>query len=177
MLDWLHENISLSTLIWLFPITFLLHDFEEIILVEVWFRKWYPKFEHRVPNRLKRTLQTFAKTSAAKFSIPVVLQLIFYILACYLAAEKQMYGMFLGFNLLNLLHVFTHIGQSLFIRSYALGVVTAICITFPYSLYLFSRLLQDQIVNYEDIWSSLPYGILTIFVVLIGHKLAYRLHI
>jgi len=29
----------LSTLIWLFPIAFILHDFEELMLFEPWFKK------------------------------------------------------------------------------------------------------------------------------------------
>lgn len=34
VLEWMNLNISLVTLICLFPITFLLYDIEEIIIVE-----------------------------------------------------------------------------------------------------------------------------------------------
>ena len=54
MLNWLDSNISVETLIWLFPITFLIHDFEEIIFVEAWFKKYYERILPRVPNEIKK---------------------------------------------------------------------------------------------------------------------------
>ncbi|MEH7300786.1 HXXEE domain-containing protein [Neobacillus drentensis] len=175
MLEWLNTNLSIETVIWLFPLTFLLHDFEEIIFVEAWFQKNYAKVIKRVPLRARGLFEGMSHTTAARFSIPVVLQLIMYIIAAYLAVEQQLFGLVVGFNVLLFLHVFTHIGQSLFFRTYALGVGTAILITVPYSLYLFYRLLQDEIINFRDIVLNAPYGLVTIFIVLIGHRIAPKL--
>jgi len=87
MLDWLNSNISIGTLIWLFPISFLIHDFEEIIFVDSWFKKYYAKFLPRVPNRMKSTFQDLARTTSARFSIPVFFQFIMYVVASFIAVE------------------------------------------------------------------------------------------
>ncbi|MGG3561873.1 HXXEE domain-containing protein [Neobacillus rhizosphaerae] len=175
MLEWLNTNLSIATVIWLFPLAFLLHDFEEIIFVEAWFEKKYVKVFGRVPRRARGFFEEFSHTTAAKFSIPVVMQLIMYIIAAYLAVEQQTFAFLVGFNVILFLHVFTHIGQSLYFRTYALGVGTAVLIIIPYTLYLFYRLLQARVIGFRDIFTNAPYGLLTIIVVLIGHKVASKI--
>lgn len=174
MINFLDTHISLVTLLWLFPIIFLIHDFEEIIFVESWFKRNYTKVLPRVPNNMRKVFQELSIITAARFSIPVFFQFIIYIAATYLAVEKDFFGPFIGFNVLLFLHVFMHVGQSLFLKTYALGVGTAILITAPYSLYLFYRLLEERIQLSELIF-NLPYGIITVFVLLWGHKFATKI--
>lgn len=175
MLESMNANISLATLVWLFPITFLLHDFEEIIFVESWFKKNYLRLEPRIPKRMKTVFRDLSKTTAARFSIPVFMQFIVYIIASYLAVEKDFYHLFLGLNILLFLHVFSHVGQTIFFGAYALGVGTSLLVTLPYSIYLFYRLLNENIISYTDMIISLPYGLITVLIVWIGHEIAPRI--
>lgn len=175
MLEWLNSQISMATLIWLFPVTFMLHDFEEIIFVESWFKKNYVRLEPMVPDRMKPMFHDLSKTTAAQFSIPVLMQLIVYMIASFLVVEHQFYGLFLGVNILMFLHVFMHLGQSAFFRTYALGVGTALLITLPYSLYLFYRLLNENIVAFKDLIYSLPYGLITVVILWAGHEIAPKI--
>lgn len=175
MLEWLNSNISLETLIWLFPITFMLHDFEEIIFVESWFNKNYAKLESKVPKRMKLVFDDLSETTAARFSIPVFMQLILYMIASFLAVEWQFIDLFLGLNIVFFLHIFTHIAQSAFFQTYALGVGSAVLITLPYSVYLFYRLLENGLVQWEDFILSLPYGLLTVVIIWVGHTIAPKI--
>ncbi|WP_338448332.1 HXXEE domain-containing protein [Niallia oryzisoli] len=175
MLEWLHSQISLNTLIWFFPITFLLHDFEEIIFVEAWFKKNYVRLKPKVPGRMIKVFEDLSKTNAARFSIPVFMQFIVYIIASYLAAEQGFYGLFLGVNVLFFLHIFSHIGQTLFFGVYALGVGSAIIVTLPYSVYLFYRLLNEDIISFMDLAINLPYGLISIAIVWFGHQLSVKI--
>ncbi|SFA97684.1 MULTISPECIES: HXXEE domain-containing protein [unclassified Bacillus (in: firmicutes)] len=175
LLNWLNSNISLATLFWLFPITFLLHDFEEIIFVESWFKRNYSRVVKMVPNHMKKIFEELSETTSGRFAVPVLLQLVMYIIATYLAVEHQFYGIFVGFNVLLFLHVFTHVGQWIYFKVYALGACTALLITFPYSLYLFYRLMNEQLINALDLFINIPYGMLTILIVIIGHKLAPKI--
>lgn len=175
MYEWLNLHISLATLLWLFPITFLLHDFEEILFVELWFKKNYSKASQKVPGFFKKTFHKMSTVTAAQFTLPVALQFIMYTISTYLAVEHHLYPMFLGFNLFLLLHVVMHIGQSLFLGVYALGVGTAVTVTLPYSLYLFYRLVDENIIEISTIMTSLPYGLITIVIVYLGHNIAHRL--
>ncbi|PMC36005.1 HXXEE domain-containing protein [Bacillus sp. UMB0899] len=175
MFEWLNHNISLVTLLWLFPITFLVHDFEEILFVERWFKKNYSTTSHKVPEFFRHTFQKMSTITAAQFTLPVALQFFVYIISTYFAVEHQYYPMFLGFNLILLLHVFMHIGQSMLLGVYALGLGTAVTVTLPYSIYLFYRLVDEGIVEISTILTSLPYGLITILIVLLGHKMAHKL--
>ena len=175
MLYWLNSNISLATLLWLFPITFLFHDFEEIIFVEPWFKKHYRGLKEKVPKPMKKLFEDLSKSSSGSFAVPVFIQLILYTFSTYLAVEKQFYGMFVGFNIVLFLHIFTHVGQWIFFKVYTLGVSTALIITLPYSLYLFYRLLNGRIITPFDMLTDIPYGLLTILVVFVGHKLAPKI--
>lgn len=175
MYEWLNLNISLPTLLWLFPITFLLHDFEEILFVELWFKRNYSSASQKVPRFFKKRFHKMSTITAAQFTLPVVLQFIMYIISTYLAVDHHFYSMFLGFNLILLFHVFMHIGQSLFLGVYALGVGTAVTVTLPYSLYLFYRLVVENVIEISTIFTSLPYGLLTIVIVYLGHKIAHKL--
>jgi hypothetical protein len=175
LLSWLNSNLSLPTLLWLFPITFLLHDFEEIIFVESWFKKNYTVLIESLPKHLKKMFEKLSKSTSGSFAVPVFIQLILYIISTYLAVEKQFYAMFVGFNVLLFLHIFTHVGQWLFFKVYTLGAGTALLITLPYSIYLFYRLLNERIITPFDLLINIPYGIVTILVVFVGHLVAPKI--
>jgi hypothetical protein len=63
-----------------------------------------------------------------------------------------------------------HIGQALLVTKLVPGVITAVCITLPYSLYLFYRLLKESLIEWTDIFLTLPFGLLLIPIVILGHK-------
>lgn len=93
----------------------------------------------------------------------------------YLAAEHNHYLLFIGFNAVLLLHVFMHIGQALFVRMLVPGVTTAVLITLPYTLYLFYRLLSEHLIQWSDLITSLPFGLLLLPIVGFGHYLGGKL--
>jgi len=175
MVPWLDSTISIHSLIWLFLAAFMLHDFEEIIRIEPFFRKHRDSILKRLPTRLHEDFRTLADTTAAQFAVAVCIEFITFIPITFLAAEASMYLPFLGINIILLLHVFMHIGQSIFVCRPVPGVFTAVMITLPYSLYLLYRLLDSQLIDMKDIWLSLPFGLLLIPILLIGHKAGEKL--
>lgn len=171
MLPFLDSAMSIQSLIWLFLAAFMLHDFEEIIRIEPWFRKHRNVIFARVPARFHKDFQPFSRMTSSQFAVAVCVEFVIFIPCTYLAAEKGMYLMFLGFNAVMLLHVVTHVGQALFVRMLTPGVITAVAIVLPYSLYLFYRLLNENLVTLSDILISLPFGLTIVPIVLFGHKL------
>ncbi|OCA90543.1 hypothetical protein A8F94_01275 [Bacillus sp. FJAT-27225] len=174
MLSYLNENVSVITLIWLYPAIFMIHDFEEIILLEAWFKKNYNKVRPRVPKRMLKTFDSMSKVTTARFSIPVLFQLLIYIPACYLATENGIFGMFIGFSLLFFLHLFSHIGQWAYVKTYTLGAGTALAVV-PYFLYLFYRLLTENLVSFSDLFLSIPFGLLQAAALFGGHAIAPKI--
>ncbi|WP_336783800.1 HXXEE domain-containing protein [Paenibacillus illinoisensis] len=167
--------MSLTTLIWLFLIAFLLHDLEEIIWVGPWIRQNKTKVLQRVSPKVANRLQSMLRINSSQFGVAVLLELVVFIPFVYIAAEYGHYFMFLAFNTLFLLHVFTHVGQSLYLRMYTPGVVSAVCITLPYGIYLLYRLLSQGIVTWAEVFLSIPVGLVVLPIVMLGHELGRRL--
>jgi len=175
MIQFLDSAISIQSLIWLFLAMFMLHDFEEIIRIEPWFRKHHDELLKKVPVRFHKELSSFSRITTPQFSVAVCLEFIIFIPCTFLAAEMEYYTMFLGFNAILLLHVFMHVGQALLVQKLVPGVVTAVLITLPYSLYLFYRLLNEQVIEVSDILTSIPFGLTLIVIILVGHWLGEKL--
>ena len=175
MLQILDSLISIKSLIWLFLVAFMLHDFEEIIRVESWMKKNYKDIASKVPSSFQKDLQFFSRITTPQFAMAVCLEFVIFVPVTFLAAENYLYLPFLGFNAVLLLHVFMHLGQALLVKKLVPGVVTAVTITLPYSVYLFYRLLNENIIEWTDIYLSLPIGLLLLPILLLGHKASQKL--
>jgi hypothetical protein len=175
MIAWLDSILSLQSIIWLFLAAFILHDFEEIIVVEPWIKKNYQHLLDAAPPAFKRTVESFYDITSGQFAVAVLIEFIVFIPTTWFAAETDHNLLFLAFNVVLFLHVFTHLGQSLILKKYTPGVVTALVITLPYSLYLFYRLFQAGSADWQTLWISLPIGVVLLPIVLQGHKIGKKL--
>ncbi|HEY8361682.1 MAG TPA: HXXEE domain-containing protein [Tissierellaceae bacterium] len=172
MLSLLDSVISLNSVIWLFLIAFIIHDLEEIIFVESWMKKNYNYIQQKTPSLFKKSIESLNSIRSDRFAFAVFLLLIVFIPATWLAAEKQYYLFFVGFNLALLVHVFAHLGHSLFLMRYTPGVLTALFLILPYSIYLLYRLFSAKLIDLDLLFISLPVGIFLIPIVLVGHWLS-----
>ena len=48
----MEQWIDIQTLIWLFPILFIFHDFEEIIMMEKWLNKYSNVIYEKLPQKI-----------------------------------------------------------------------------------------------------------------------------
>jgi hypothetical protein len=142
--------------------------------VEPWIKKNKNKVIAAIPERLQLRVGKMLTITSSQFAVAVLLELIILIPFTFLAAEKGKYLVFLSFNTLFFLHVFTHVGQSLYLRMYTPGVISAVFITLPYSLYLFYRLITEELVTWDQVILSIPLGLIVIPIVLIGHEIGRR---
>ncbi|CAM4295736.1 MAG: HXXEE domain-containing protein [Paenibacillus macerans] len=169
------DSISLQTLVWLFIVAFVIHDLEEIIWVEPWMKKNARRVAPALPLRMRPAFEKMSRLTSSQFAVAVLMEFIIFIPFTYIAAEKGRFFMFLAFNTLFFLHVFTHLGQSLYLRKYTPGVVTAVLVVLPYTVYLFSRLLGEKWVTWGEILFSVPVGFILAPCVLLGHELGRRI--
>ncbi|OAB45570.1 HXXEE domain-containing protein [Paenibacillus antarcticus] len=163
------------TLVWLFIIAFVLHDLEEIIWVEVWIKKNRNHVMNTVPRRIRKRLGKLLNITSGQFAVAVLLELILFIPFTFIAAEQGKLFIFLSFNTLFLIHVFTHVGQSIYMKMYTPGVVSAVLIVLPYTLYLLNRLINEGLVTWGEVWLSIPVGVMLLPIVLLGHELGRRI--
>jgi hypothetical protein len=167
--------IDTRTLLWLFPIVFMFHDFEEIILGEPWLRKHGGKIkeqvERRVPAAISRQIGAVLEKSAAELSLPVSLIFCLTFLAAFVAVEYGQYGFFVMASVVFFLHGFMHIGQAILFRGYIPAVISSVVFVIPYGLMLFPRLLSEGIVDVTGLAVSAVVAIvLTIPFILVMHK-------
>lgn len=127
--------------IWLFPVLFVFHDFEEIIGFGVWGRKNMPTMEKRMPRLAVAYKKMFAQYSTEGMALAVFEELLLCILVCVLAIAFQFYQLWLGVFVAFILHLFLHIIQTLIWRGYIPAVVTSI-ITAPVSIFVIADSLK-----------------------------------
>lgn len=168
------DNLSVTSLVWLFLVSFVIHDMEEIIWVGPWSKRNRHKVAVAVPQRMKRSLTQMLNITSSQFAVAVLLEFTVFVPFTLMAAEQGRFFIFLSFNTLFFLHVFTHVAQSLYLKMYTPGVVTAVLIVLPYSLLLFHRLLSEKLVTWGEILLSIPVGLLVVPLVLVGHELGKR---
>lgn len=174
-LNWLNAHISIESLSWLFLAAFMIHDLEEIIWVEPWFKKNYIKVSGAIPRTVQSMLSSMGSITSSQFAVAVGIEFILFIPVTFLAAEHHQFLFLTSVNSIFFLHVFTHVGQSLYVKMFTPGVITAIFIVLPYSVYLFYRLLSEGLIDWNLIFLSIPVGLIIIPVVLFGHFIGRRL--
>lgn len=163
--------LTVSSLMWLFLAAFMIHDFEEIIFVESWMKKNYQRVHTLAPKSLSSIIRQMSDIKSSQFAIAVLIEFIVLVPVTYLAVERNQYSLFIGANALFFIHVFTHLGQSIYLKSYTPGVITGLFVVLPYTVYLFYRMLNEGMVSITEIWLYAPLGLLVIPLVMFGHKL------
>jgi len=171
----MEQWLNVQTLIWLFPIVFVLHDLEEIIMVEKWMAKNSNVIYDKLPKKLAdRVMKQFSMTTA-QFAVAVVVIFLFVSSSTYMASQYVNDGplgsiyFFTTMITVFFVHVFTHIGQSVLLRSLTPGVVTSVFIVLPYTLILYITLFEHRVITWNTIFISLPFTIFIFPVVLFAH--------
>ena len=92
-------SFDTHALIWLFPIAFMFHDFEEFLLFEPWLRKNADEIRDRIKNRipafLAKQIDAVLVKSTIEFVLPISLIFGLTFISSFLAVEYETYGFFL----------------------------------------------------------------------------------
>lgn len=134
------ENTQLQLIIWSLPILFMLHDFEEIIIVKPWQIKHRTKLSHA---KLKPFDHFKSSESGA---VAVLIEFIILTIVALLASLYQTYLLWFAVDFVFIFHFFGHYALSLVFKGYVPGLYTAI-ILLPLCLFniiFFSSLLAES---------------------------------
>jgi len=167
--------ITTHTLICLFPIAFMLHDFEEIILSAPWQRKYAREIKERlqgkVPSFLAKQIGLVLDKPTGELTTSISLIFALACLSAFLAVEYQAYGLLIFASGMFFLHGFMHLGQAILLRKYIPAVISSALIVIPYGLILYNRIIQEGKIDLpEMLIYSLLAVILTIPFILVMHK-------
>lgn len=155
MMQMLDRWLSLGTLAWLLPVTFLIHDGEEILTVAGWSARHRATLLHRF-RRFAFVRRMVAETdmSTAQFAAAVGCVLVFVLSGNLGYGLGGRYGLFWFAAVVGAMfgNVLTHTGQSLILGRYTPGVVSAWVVLLPYTLYTFHRLLAAGLVTVGELF-------------------------
>jgi uncharacterized protein with HXXEE motif len=170
------------TLIWLFPIAFTLHDFEEIIFFEPWLKRNAGELrgiiEKRAPVFLRAQLHGILEKPATELSATIALIFLVTIISSVLAITSNFYFLFLLTSGMFFLHGFGHVAQSVALRKYVPGAITSVVIVIPYGLILCFGLINDAIVGGFGLFACLLFSaVLLLPFILIMHRVGSFLYV
>ena len=137
------NNIPFRILLWLVPAFFMLHNMEEIPSMEGWSR--------RLPLKIHPTVSTQQFVVAVTF-LTLAGFLLTYASLAWLPTSIG-YLIILGMQAVILVNAFIpHFVTTIRFRLYSPGVMTAMLITLPFSIYLFQRAFAEQVLSRVQFW-------------------------
>lgn len=149
MTGWM-QSVDLSSVYWLLPLLFMFHDFEEILTVERWGAQNRLDLEASLPRRVLAKIAPSLRMTTLRFAWDVLYVYIIVFVSAALAVLFSFKWLYLAVLAVFFLHAFSHMFFSAVLRRYTPGVVTAVCIVLPYSLFAYARLMKDQLITLED---------------------------
>lgn len=166
--------MDINNFIFLFLTIFMLHNLEEIFMIERWFDRTYPRIKQSLPSFVRRILEQNKTMTAARFAAVVFILSIPASALLFTSVITEQYYLFLGLNIFFALNIFTHPLQSLLLKCYVPGLWTSILLIIPYNIVLFYCLYSKGILV-----SNLNIGTLIIFILIIpvfllSHKIAEK---
>lgn len=137
------DPVPFRVLLWLVPVFFMLHNMEEAPFMESWSK--------RLPLKIHPTVTTRQFVAAVMF-LTIGGFLLTYASLEWLPAPTG-YLLILGMQSILFVNAFIpHLVTTIRFRLYSPGVVTAVLITIPFSIYLFQRAFAERILIWEHFW-------------------------
>ncbi|WP_026881695.1 HXXEE domain-containing protein [Clostridium akagii] len=121
--------------IWLFPILFMIHDFEEIFMVNA----WQQKNKHYIESRKDKYIPYNFKASTAAFSIGVDIEFALISIVTIISYLLNSYVIWFGLFIAFVVHLFLHIIMCINFKGYVPGVITG-TIVIPVSCFMIYRI-------------------------------------
>ncbi len=161
-----------TVLVWLLPIVFMIHDFEEIIFFKPWISKNREYLIEKFPKISKRFLPRMENLSTSAFALAVAEE--FILLSLITTGSVLCYNyllwlaVFMGF----FVHLLVHLGQWIMLKQY----IPAICTTFIaliYCAYTLYEIISNNIFQTSEIvfWTIIGFGLVGVNLIF-AHKLA-----
>lgn len=162
----------MNFIVWMLPVIFMLHDFEEIIMAEVWGKRYHERINRIWPKRQPFGLKYVKEYPTPALALGVNVEFLLFSMVSWLSAVFNSYYVWYGCMMGFIFHlIFVHIILCIPFKGYVPGVITTVIFLIPSIYYAFvsAELLQ---LNSLTFFLSLIGGILLLLTLLpILHKL------
>jgi hypothetical protein len=139
---------DVRTILWLLPIIFLIHDSEELLTMPSWIANHHNELTQIASiNKSIAEIIHSLPTTVPQIAIAITLILLLFIVitAGAFFSKGKGFWFYAYMCLLGVLflHVFTHLAQTIIFAGYTPGVVAAIIVIIPGSLYIYNQLFKS----------------------------------
>ncbi|MEW5960930.1 MAG: HXXEE domain-containing protein [Chloroflexota bacterium] len=157
-----------ETIMWLLPIVFMIHDFEEIIMFRAWLMTDGDKVRQQFPRRGGQFLRPLEGLSTAAMTMAVAVIFLVLSTLTILAVELNLYNFWAGLMLGFFIHLIAHIGQYVLMKRYIPCVITSVLGSI-YCLWALGQM--SDLLNWLAVggWTAFA-GVLIIVVLSVAHR-------
>jgi hypothetical protein len=141
--------LDIHLIIWLFPIIFMFHDFEEIIFIKPWFAKNRNRLKERFPKIAERLLPHTDTLTTSSLSLGVSGMFILICVVTITAYITGWYYIWFGVFFVFTAHLFIHCFPGIIFMSYVPAIVTSI-ICLPVCCYMIVSFLQFYEMDFKQ---------------------------
>jgi hypothetical protein len=165
---------QLLSLLWLLPVVFMLHDFEEIIMGKAWMRHAENRLRRLLPAFAFRALSPIKELSTSAFSLAVAEEFLLITGLTWLCITYEWYGVWMGMLIGFFLHLLVHVAQAFLFRGYIPALLTSIPAS-AYCVYAIIWLANAQLIPWTEaaVWSVIA-TILIVFNLMMMLRIAIR---
>lgn len=139
--------ISQYTLLWLLPVIFMIHRFEELIMVQDYVKNNFDDIVFKSPGKLIKRLRAIAVMPAANYCATALVEFATITVVTLFASEIGKYNLFASVTLFLFMHTFIHLALSVHLKRLTPGIITGLAIVIPYGLKVFMFLLAKGNIN------------------------------
>lgn len=146
--------MSRRMLLWLVPILLTVHNLEEAIVMPAFIEKRNASVQGRLQGIVPPiTYKQFL------FAL-IIITIIPYLIALFWLNRGWAVYLLVGLQVVMLINVCAHTLMALSLRGYAPGLVTALTINLPFSLYLLKRAVSERWMSGKAVALMFPVGLL-----------------
>lgn len=156
---------------WLLPIIFMLHDFEEIIMFKPWLNANWSNLERRFPRIIINAMSKQRKLSGSAFAVAVAEEFTVLSVITLVAVELDLYHLWTGLMLGFFIHLLVHVGQFVVHRRYVPVIITSL----PAGLYCIAALHDLNLHQTLDWGTIIFWTVLFVIFIAVNMVLAIRL--
>jgi amino acid transporter len=161
-----------STIVWLLPIIFMIHDFEEIIFFKPWINKNKDYLTDKFPKLSKRFLPRMENLSTNAFALAVAEEFLLLGLITFGSVLFDNYLLWLAAFMGFFVHLLVHLGQWIILKRYVPAIWTTL-FALIYCIYTLYEIIGNNIFQTLEIilWTIIGFGLVG-GNLLFAHKLA-----
>ena len=163
--------MSVTEMMWLLPFIFMIHDFEEIVMMSAWQQRHAPALNRRLPQRALSLMAHSGALSPAAFALAVAAECVLLSVFSILSIPFGWTDFWLGLLLAFFIHLLVHIGQWVWFKGYTPAFLTSIFASI-YCLWALWTLKNSLISNTQAV---LLFTFICLLVVAINLLAALRL--